>query len=62
MVECQIIGEYLYDTDKLIDVFYNMTEASRITGIPHRTICTQCKKGEKPQRKTSEVYFLKIRE
>ena len=62
MVECQIIGEYLYDTDKLIDVFYNMTEASRITGIPHRTICTQCEKGEKPQRKTSEVYFLKIRE
>ena len=61
MVECQIIGEYLYDTDELIAVFYNMSEASRMTGIPHRTICTQCEKGQKPQEKISRVYFLRIR-
>lgn len=61
MSVCQVVGQYDYDTDKLVNIFYNISEASRVTGAPQRTIHTQCEKNCKPSRKMSKYYFLKIR-
>ena len=60
LVSCQLIGKYNYDTDELLEVFYNINEANRRTNIPVKTISAQCANG-KPKRKYGEVYFQRIR-
>lgn len=60
LVKCQLIGKYSYDTDELLEIFYNVNEASKRTGVPAKTISSQCANG-KPKRKYCQVYFQRIR-
>lgn len=50
--------EYNFDTDEEIARFYNMNEASRITGMCNKTIEQQCNNQRKPYTRTKNgVYF-----
>lgn len=54
-----IVVEYNYFTDKELDRFFNIAEASRITKIPIQTIKQQCTNNKKPRTKTkSGMYFM----
>ena len=54
-----IVVEYNYFTDKELDRFFNIAEASRITKIPIQTIEQQCTNNKKPRTKTkSGMYFM----
>lgn len=57
--EYKYVGQFDYDTDKLIAVFVNTGHASRVTGISDSTICSQIKKG-KPKHKFQDTYFKLI--
>lgn len=54
----QLIGMFEYSSDKLINKFINIEQASKQTGIPDSTISYQCKNG-KPKYKTSSNYYFK---
>lgn len=57
---CQLVGKYDYDTNELVEVYYNIREASKKTGYSQSTISQQCKTG-KPKNKFSKYYFNKIK-
>lgn len=52
----RIIGRFVYDTDKLVDVFINQGDAARKTNTCDKVISTQLKKG-KPKTKRQNYYF-----
>ena len=53
------IGMFEYDTDKLVEQFFNIGEAARQTGYSEKTISSQCLKS-KPKNKRSDYYFKRI--
>lgn len=56
------IGAFEYLTGKLIATFYNVSNASKATGISPTTICYQIKKQQKPQRLPHATYPLFFQE
>ena len=56
----EIIGEFDYDTDSLINTYINISDASKQTGISEKTISYQCNIGKKPSIKNFESYFNKL--
>lgn len=51
-----LVGMFDYETDVLLKVFINQSDASKKTGLNVRTICQHCKCG-KPKINTMNVYF-----
>lgn len=56
-----VIGMFDFDSDRLLKMFVNCSQAAKETRISERSICQQIKNGRKPTRKRREVYFLKLR-
>lgn len=55
-VSNQIVGQFDYETDRLIGTYYNIGSASKLTNICEKTINQQCHNG-KPKHKFSDTYF-----
>lgn len=55
-----IIGMFDFNSDQLLEVFYNTADASNKTGISQRTICQHVKNNRKPLRQYKNVYFQKL--
>ena len=56
----QLIGMFDYNTDRLINQFINIGQASKQTGIPDSTISSQCKNGKPKYMTVSRYYFKPI--
>lgn len=56
----EVIGEFDYDTGKLINTYINQSDASKKTGVCEKTIKYQCDIGRKPSVKNRESYFNKL--
>lgn len=55
-----LIGMFDYDTDELINIFFNTGEASRVSGYNSKTISEQCCRDVKPKNKFNDYYFKRI--
>lgn len=53
----KIIVQRDMKTDDIINLFYNIAEASRKTGVAENTISAQCNLGKKPKWSKSNTYF-----
>lgn len=51
-----LVGLYKYDTDELIKLFINASQAAAQTNSNERTVAQQCQIG-KPKHKFNEYYF-----
>lgn len=51
-----IVGKFDYDTDELLDIYFNIAEASRQNNWCEKTVRQQCNKG-KPKQKYNNIYF-----
>lgn len=54
-----VIGMFDFDSDRLLKMFVNCSQAAKETGISERSICQQVENERKPQRR--EVYFLRLK-
>jgi len=52
----QLIGQFNYDDDRLLNVFYNKSSAAKETNFNEKTIGQQCNTG-KPKHKFNDTYF-----
>lgn len=55
-----LIGQFDYDTDKLINTFINTGDASRQTGVNYKTILYHLSLDSKPKYKCRKTYFKYI--
>lgn len=53
----EIVVQRDMKTDDIIDLFYNVAEASRRTGVAKNTISAQCNLGRKPKWSKNNTYF-----
>lgn len=54
------IGMFDFETDVLLKVFYNSSDACNKTGINQRVICQHVQNNRKPLKKYYNVYFKKL--
>ena len=54
----RLVIQYDYNTDKIINKFYDSGNASEETNISPSTISHQCSKRNKPQRKPKSGYYF----
>lgn len=52
----QLVGHFVYDTDELLGLYINTTQAARATNSNPKTVSQQCHLG-KPKHKFSNSYF-----